>query len=145
MTTTATMCIYAITILVWIRISHESCICPSWKYNVTHHEFCGKELSGESCVDNARYNCTKGIPKAVYWDCCKDSFYEADICTPKIKDDCKQKSEIKATLCMTQRTCSYKIGADRRMMAKYGKTSLLSKQNRSCDRISPFRLQTSVA
>jgi hypothetical protein len=134
MTTTATMCIYAITILVWTQISHESCICPSsWKYNVTHHEFCGKELSGVSCVDNARYNCTKGIRKAVYWDCCKDSFYEADICTPKIKDDCKRKSAIRATLCMTQRTCGYQIDGNRRMVETYGKTSLLSKRNRSCD------------
>jgi hypothetical protein len=134
MTTTATMCLYAITLLVWIRISHESCICPSsWNYNVTHHEFCGKELSGESCVDNARYNCTKGIPKAVYWGCCKDK-YEWDICTPKLKkDDCPHKNEIKATLCMTQRTCVVKVAADRRMMAIYGQTSLLSKQNRSCD------------
>jgi hypothetical protein len=134
MTRTATMCIYAITILVWTRISHESCICPSsWKYNVTHHEFCGKELSGESCVDNARYNCTKGIPKAVYWDCCKDSFYVEDRCTPKIKDDCKRKSEIKVTLCMTQRTCGNLADADYRMMQTYGKTSLLSKKNKRCD------------
>jgi hypothetical protein len=77
-------------------------------------------------------HCTKGIPTAVYWDCCKDK-YRWDKYIPKLKEDCKRKSEIKATLCMTQRTCVNKATAEDAMMKTYGKTSLLSKKNNSCD------------
>jgi hypothetical protein len=55
------------------------------------------------------------------------------ICARQKSKTIVSKKEIKATLCMTQRTCGNLADADYRMMQTYGKTSLLSKKNKRCD------------
>jgi hypothetical protein len=55
---------HAVFMLFGKHASDGVCICPdhkTWMHNVTHHEFCGKELSGKDCKEDAIYNCTKGI------------------------------------------------------------------------------------
>jgi hypothetical protein len=124
----ATVCLYAIIILCCTYISHENCICPtatSWKHNVTHHEFCGKEMSGKSCIENARYNCTKGTAKALFWDDCKE-WYGRPYCSPTDDDGCVYPltQAARKTVCLAQRACITKGHADRIMISMYGKTSL---------------------
>jgi hypothetical protein len=129
----ATVCLYAIIILCCTYISHENCICPaatSWKHNVTHHEFCGKELSGKSCIENARYNCTKGTAKALFWDDCKE-WHRREYCSPTDGNACDflKKLPAKQTICLAQRGCITEPHADRIMISMYGKTSLRSSKH----------------
>jgi hypothetical protein len=126
-----TVCLYAIIILCCTYISHENCTCPtSWKHNVTHHEFCGKELSGKSCIENARYNCTKGITTALFWDDCKE-WHRKEYCTPMDDAGCNhlRKQPARETICLAQRNCISKRLADKVMISMYGKTSLLSNKS----------------
>jgi hypothetical protein len=123
----------AVFMLFGKHTSDGVCICPdhkTWMHPVTHHEFCGKELSGEDCKEDAIYNCTKGNPVAVYWELCKEaSSYE--YCTPREQNHCvhrKNRSESYKIRCMTQRACVDKKFADRVMLQTYGKTSLLTQK-----------------
>jgi hypothetical protein len=123
-----TLFLYGIILLYYTYVSHENCICPkSWTLNVTHHEFCGKELSGESCIESARYNCTKGIANALFWDDCKEIYYK-EFCTPKTNKSCRynEHQAARKTICLAQRACKTKPHADKMMMEVYGKTSLLT-------------------
>jgi hypothetical protein len=123
---------YALFMLFGKHASDGVCICPNhktWKYNVTHHEFCGKELSGSSkvCEEDSIYNCTKGNPVAVYWESCEEA-YEHDHCTPREKSHCRYTIESFRIKCWSERTCVPKPHADRVMMQTYGKTSLLTQK-----------------
>jgi hypothetical protein len=121
---------YAAFMLFGKHTSDSVCICPdhkTWMHNVTHHEFCGKELSGsiKDCEEDALYNCTKGNPVAVYWELCKKA-YSKPSCTPREKSHCKFKNPSVVIECWSQRACVHKPAADRVMMQTYGKTSLLT-------------------
>jgi hypothetical protein len=121
---------YAVFMLSGKHTSDGRCICPkTWIHPVTHHEFCGKELSGsrKDCEENGRYNCTKGNPVAVYWGLCKDK-YRHEHCTPREESHCEYTNQSFVIECMTQRTCVSKRTANRIMIQTYGKTSLLTQK-----------------
>lgn len=122
--------LYAVVMLFCTRSSNGNCICPdhkTWVYPVKHHEFCGKELSGNGCQANARYNCTEGNPKAVFWDFCKDK-YKDPYCSPQLAENCDYEATSTQIRCMTQRTCFNKVTADKTMMKIYGKKTLLPQE-----------------
>lgn len=123
--------LYAVFMICCTPTTNCDCFCPdhtTWMYPVVHHEFCGKELSGKDCKENAFYNCTKGKPVAVYWELCKQS-YKDPYCTPKLKSDCPYRNQSFIIECMTQRTCVNKVTADDTMREIYGKTTLLPRKS----------------
>jgi hypothetical protein len=111
-----------------IRFNFGDCICSqTWDLPLKTHWFCGKELSGDSCMGDARYYCTKGNQMAVMRDLCMNvSNY--DFCTPTQEEFACDFSKLsRKQACMAQRLCTTKRNSDAVMIKFYGKKSLLIK------------------